>query len=63
LPKRTDFNTALIVLGVVFAPGLGRGNRPGDTERESGHGDQHRLPAHGNLQRLVILRRCDDARY
>jgi hypothetical protein len=51
LSKRADFNSALM-LGVVFAPGLSRGNRPGDTKRDSGHGNQHLLPAHDSLQRL-----------
>jgi hypothetical protein len=45
LSKRADFNSA-IMLGVVFAPGLDRGNRSGDTERDGGHGNQHLLPAH-----------------
>jgi hypothetical protein len=56
LSKRADFNSALM-LGVVFAPGLSRGNRPGDTKRDSGHGDQHLLLAHDNLQRLSDWRR------
>jgi hypothetical protein len=45
-------HTRLAVTGVVFGPGLSRGNRPGDTERDSGKGNQHLLPAHDDLQRL-----------
>jgi hypothetical protein len=48
LSERTDFNSALAVAVVVFVvPRLNRGNRPGDTERDSGNGNQHFLPAHG----------------
>ena len=50
LSEWTDFNSASTTTAVVvFAPGLSRGNRPGDTERDSGNGHQHLLPAHGNL--------------
>ena len=50
LSKRTDFNSALAGAVVVFVvAGLSRGNSPGDTERDSGNGNQHLLPAHGNL--------------
>ena len=47
-----DHTPYAATLGVVFGPGLSRGNRPGDTERDSGKGNQHLLPAHDNLQRL-----------
>jgi hypothetical protein len=50
LSKRTDFNSAMIVL-VSVVPGLSRGNSPGDTERDSGNGNQHLLPVHGILLR------------
>jgi hypothetical protein len=45
LSKRTDFKSATIVV-VFVVPGLSRGNRSSDTERDSGHGNQHLLPAH-----------------
>src|SRR6516165_6113307 len=51
LSERTDFNSANTSTVVVLAPGLSRGNRPGDTERESSIGNQQ-LPAHSSLHRL-----------
>ena len=62
LSKRTDFNSAMIVL-VSVVPGLSWGSSPGDTERDSGYSNQHLLPAHGNLPMSVlpaILCRCGD---
>jgi hypothetical protein len=53
LSERTDFNSANTSTVVVFAPGLSRGNRPGDTERDSGYGNQHLLPAHGNSPPVI----------
>jgi hypothetical protein len=55
--QATRDHTRLVVTGVVFGPGLSRGNRPGDTERDSGKGNQHLLPAHDDLQRLSHWRR------
>jgi len=55
LSEWTDFNSADTSTVVVFAPGLSRGNRPGDTERESDRGNQHLLPAHGNSLHLSFL--------
>ena len=37
----------------LVAPGLSRANRPGNTERDSGNGNQHLLPAHRNLRSYV----------
>src|SRR5215471_17799554 len=45
LGSRMGCSYALVV------PRLSRGNSPGDTERDSGNGNQHRLPAHGSLLR------------
>jgi hypothetical protein len=53
LSEWADFNSANTSTVVVFAPGLSRGNRPGDTERDSGHRNQHLLPAHGNSPSVI----------
>src|SRR6516165_3573685 len=58
LSERTGFNSANTPTVVVFASGLGRGNRPGDTERESGNGNQDLLLTHGSLHRLNGRRDC-----
>ena len=50
LSERTGFNSASTPTVVVFAPGLSRGNSPGDTERDSGNDHQHLVPVHGTLR-------------
>src|SRR6516162_1863392 len=66
LSERPDFNSALAGAVVVFVvPCLNRGNRPDDTERDSGNCNQRLLPAHGNL-RVLLWRRdlfCGGAKY
>src|SRR6516164_10599562 len=52
LSERTGFNSANTPTVVVFAPGLSRGNRAGETERDSGNDHQHLLLTHGSLRRL-----------
>src|SRR6516164_11260460 len=52
LSERTGFNSASSPTVVVFAPGLSRGNRPGDAECDSGNSNQHLLPAHDSLLRF-----------
>jgi hypothetical protein len=52
LSEWADFDSANTGTVVVFAPGLSRGNRPGDTERDSSNSDQHLLSAHVSLLRL-----------
>src|SRR6516225_7784366 len=62
LSEWTDFNSASSPTVVVFAPGLSRGNRPGDAERDSGNSNQHLLPAHDSLLRFE-WRRASAATY
>jgi hypothetical protein len=52
LSEWTDFNSANTSTVVVFAPGLSRGNRPGDTERDSGNSNQHLFSVHRSLLML-----------